>query len=380
MSLKLFGFGGDITKVREDIEVNIDLLKSEKIQLALIKKLQYIIDSISEEKKKEYDIYEINTEAYTPFLVNLFFDRLFIPFMVQTSKTPFEINLFSTITLDLLWCLENYDSFEDIYNLALTKRFFLDFNREGDSLRTKLKLFRSDKEKLKEFYLNYSPIKESSDKKYDFYFAITLRQTSVQKIAAFLGYHQSKFEGDFNSFLEYLLIDYSDILPKKTITTVEKWLASLQTKEQESLPLTDKTIFENPPEGYHRIKGLWTDEEVKHFLSFLYIEEDEEHGAFLKKEELDIVMKYGLAVPPENNPTHFQLRFSSKNTRGIFYHAFYLMFSKHCSNQKDKKYIVQFIYRYFPNLGKDEKSINASLRNRVMKKNHIDFNKYLPKK
>lgn len=93
------------------------------------------------------------------------------------------------------------------------------------------------------------PLKDSKD--YDFFFALAIRQTPLQKLEALLHFQKEQFKGDFTNFLKLVLLEFESLLNPSHIVILKEW------------------IKEKPKEFISSIK--WTDGKKKiNFIKLVY--------------------------------------------------------------------------------------------------------------
>ena len=204
MNIIRLDFGNDITKVRNQLKPNIQMLKNRTFAIELLKKvggktpLNKIIDSI---------IQKITQEQ-----LNNTIDSL----IEKINGAKFEINIFLLLFIEALYAIKPK------------------IERENDKIIEKLIFIINQRAIITNDFKDISVTSSESqnEENYDYFFALMLRQMSLQNITQFLDYHSEKFEGNFHEFLKLCLLEHDNLLDTKSISVANGWLMQNANKEK----------------------------------------------------------------------------------------------------------------------------------------------------
>lgn len=248
---------------------------------------------------------------------------------------------------------------------------------------------------------------------YQLFFAFRLRQIRLEDVEDFLNEKRREFEGDFVAFFNLIIINYKNLFSEETLQMAKKWknnwgrdyiwhtdpnllkeMSSLlnpwimrdlssqkevpakkinNTKITAKEPLEKKSFlnipFSKPPSNYSVIEGKLNETQIKNFLSFLYLEDnDSQDGfSFLSEQEVIEVFKYGLAYPKqEPSKKYYSLKLNSKKTKILIGYLFGFLYRNHKPSfypPKDFKDQFAKLLKYnFDNFTEDLSSIRNSFR------------------
>ena len=211
------------------------------------------------------------------------------------------------------------------------------------------------------------------------------------------------FYGDEQSlydFLQELLsIDGNFyLLPSNFNEEIEKWVDRksdskveiiVENPEIKKSPNTEKEEIEfkkylESKKGF-KIPGKLTDEQIRHFFSFLYLEKSADKKPFLKEEEVNVIFANGLTIPQEIPETKFSLNTSLAFPKKIVEKGFHLFFTTHSYTTRDKNDFLLFFANYIKDFEKPmyfrQSMINAAgnFNGKSSPKNKIIWDNYLPK-
>jgi hypothetical protein len=123
---------------------------------------------------------------------------------------------------------------------------------------------------------------------FDLLFAAAIRQTEPKELKAFLNYHYEQYDGEFNEFVEICLMTYEQYINPVNIKVVNQWLSSKKPNKLTAL---------TPPEGFILIPiGTKTQEDIKRFFSFLYLEMNGDKKPFMNKKDVEEMLQYGFGI------------------------------------------------------------------------------------
>lgn len=213
MNRYLIGFSSDITKIRNQLFQNFDLLITEEGK----KDIQNRIENLPEEFESVFFVLAIGgaismiSSSWREEVVDLYEN-----IRANYERNPYGIH-FTLIYIPeyiLLLCHPNEKHHKRLLEL-------------GNEIR-KNELIGVDEPSLSEFKIE-TPIGQDN-RNFPLYFAYTLRQIPVIKMAEFLDYQLTLFKGNFKSFLESILIEYDEenFFLGKTKRVVNRWLEQNQ--------------------------------------------------------------------------------------------------------------------------------------------------------
>ena len=119
-------------------------------------------------------------------------------------------------------------------------------------------------------------------------------------------------------------------------------------------------IFLPPPQDYIEIPTTLPPEKILHYFSLFYSEKNDDNVSLLLKEEVDIILKYGLSYPGEPHENQFLIRLNNKSIiRAIFYEI-----STRCGVGTND--MARFLKSWFINFNNNEiASIRAHMTNSI---------------
>ena len=140
----------------------------------------------------------------------------------------------------------------------------------------------------------------------------------------------------------------------------------------------------NSKRGY-KIPGRFTDEQIRNFFSFLYLEKSADKNPFLKEEEVNIIFANGLTIPSVSPSEKFSLNRSLKYPKKIVEKGIHLFFTMHSITTRDKSDFILFFANYIKDFEKvlySQQSLTNAANNmngKTSPKNRIVWDNYLPK-
>jgi len=211
------------------------------------------------------------------------------------------------------------------------------------------------------------------------------------------------FYGDKESFANFLqellsIAGNSYLLSASINEEIEKWIdkksdsiveIAVENPEILKSPNTEKDEIEfkkylESRKGF-KIPGKLTDEQVRHFFSFLYLEKSADKKPFLQEEEVNIIFANGLTIPKEIPETKFSLNTSLAIPQKIVEKGIHMFFTKHSYTTRDKNDFLLFFAHYIKDFEKPmysrQSMINAAgnFNGKSSPKNKIIWDNYLPK-
>lgn len=371
--LELLGFGTDVSKVRNQLLENLEVIKDPNFVEAILEKFE-------DRLKEREDLLEqfMEDEALFPIqiVIGAVFTVLFgfvgYNLLKKIAQQPFLINRVHCLAVEVLYNLENDDNGEEIgFLIKLMQR------KQQSFLSEAVQLLKEKGEKAGvEHYFQFLKEEPQEDPNYDRFFAYTLRQTTAIQVPNFLKEKQANYQGNFLEFLDIILIDFESIISSKSLKVAKRWLEeerkaikALENGQKNGNSLKEKTAaWIEVPNGYYQIKGRLDPIQLRRFFAFLHIENNGslDDKPFLLKEEVEGLLKYGLSYPlkePEEKP--FSLRLNSYKSLSIVYYAFYQLYIRHrpviCGNDY-KTHFAYFLKHNFDNFDIPIESIRSSIR------------------
>lgn len=371
--LELLGFGKDISKVRNQLLENLEVVKDPNFVDAILEKFK---DRLKEREDLLEQLMEDEVLFPIQMIIGAFFTALFgamgYNFLKRIAQQPFLINRVHCLAVEVLYNLENDDNGEEIaFLIKLMQRKHQFFLSEA------VQILKEKGEKAGvEHYFQFLKEEPQEDPNFDRFFAYTLRQTTAIQVPNFLKEKQAIYPGDFLEFLDIILIDFKSIISPKSLKVVKRWLKeerkainALENGRKTGNSLKEKVEdWIEIPDSYYQIKGRLDPMQLRRFFAFLHIENNGslDDKPFLLKEEVEELLKYGLSYPlkePEEKP--FSLRLNSYKSLSIVYYAFYQLYIRHrpviCGNDY-KTHFAYFLKHHFDNFDIPIASIRSSIR------------------
>lgn len=350
--LEMLDLGYDITKLRTRIQKNLPYLSHEDSLRAFVK--------IQKDKYAEAG-YSLNQLQSFFLSVSTFLSSSIVFTSYKNlARHPYSINRFA------LFHLEKPFGWKCQQPLSKERMNYLDYlvDQRLEELRNNpnLMFFKSINVMHRE--------EDPNDPEFPFYFALTLRQTSVLKIPDFLKAKSRLFDRGYLEFLSLLLLDFDDLFVSKTKDVVKKWIQD----QKDELDYLKKTAFLPVPKGWKRIDGRLSPDEIKAAFSFLHeiAEFTQDKIGYLTEKEVFVLLECGIAFPNEDRKTRqFTLNLNRERSKRLFFYAIYRIRVLHAHDTWDaesKLEWAQFLKKRFTNFS--EMSIIAiknEVRNRMPK-------------
>ncbi len=207
----LLSFSNDITKIRDEVLSNLDILKLEVAK----KDLEERIESLSEDQQKALVVISLIGAGILAFSSDA---RKEVSELFQNLKDSFEnrpLDVHFTMILLTEFFYFSVEPNEERYQRLMDLGHVIDKNELiGKKNSQSLLLLRID-----------GPLSQEN-KNFPLYFAYTLRHMSILKMNKFLNHQRKIFEGDFIEFVQSILTDNEEeeLFIQKTKTAVERWL------------------------------------------------------------------------------------------------------------------------------------------------------------
>ena len=141
-----------------------------------------------------------------------------------------------------------------------------------------------------------------------------------------------------------------------------------------------KVVAEGP--GGTRINGVLSDDEIRGFLSFLYLETSSNGKPFITKEVFDIVFANGLVIPDVPLKEKYKINYSLSSPRNQIDYAIHLLMRIHKGGKKAPylKFFGSYFEQYSDALVSPRKleMLASNITGVKSTRCKIDFDKYLP--
>ena len=410
MALELLGFENDITRSRIDLEDNFKILDSDKA-------IDEIFEKISQfSKSKKSDLLNTNIDGILQMkeLFKIFYQSQIAGFKTSLQEEPLRIEPIIIGGIELLFYFSNIkrkskpESEEELIEELFPRieKYFAIMEAEQ---MNKYNSFENPKDYFEQ--MDSEPLKELSPKvsNFDFWFAMTLRQTAIQRISDFLNYHSSKFESKekYSDFLEIVRLEHSRYFSNKTNLTLERILdkkPAITTLGSPTIQAEQVTVFSNSKvlnteisseEEQQTIEGFSNEEfetpkfktidiylkakpwQIRKFLSFFHTEKNgSSYSYFIESKAIEHLKKYGITVPESPLKNRFTLYTGSdKRSLKLALTMFYKFYAKHKKDRNQKKLFVQFLKHTFTNFDNftDEENPNNFLRAYPIPTQNLNF-------
>ncbi len=219
MNHYLFSFTHDITKIREEILPNLDLLQHKEVQ----KEIEERIGNLTPEMQQVVLIMFLGTTLLA-CLPNggETISKLFLNVKNRLKNKPFVVHSGLVVLVESLLFFEQPNEKQHHFVQKLWQEIKRDeLFSEGDD----------------QSFFEAIEATDQQSKNFPLYFAFTLRQIPILKMDDFLDYQLPLYEGDFKAFLENILIEFEEhegqsLFKKKTRKAVKKWLKKNQFKKE----------------------------------------------------------------------------------------------------------------------------------------------------
>ena len=133
-----------------------------------------------------------------------------------------------------------------------------------------------------------------------------------------------------------------------------------------------------------KLKGHFSDDEIRHYFSFLYLEKGADKLPFLKEDVVKKIFANGLLIPQEPLVEKFELHRDPRIPKAIVDFAIHKLMIKNSYTSRDKNDYLIFMGNYIKNYegvlisSKKLISIGKNISGEKPSKCNINWNKYLP--
>lgn len=135
-----------------------------------------------------------------------------------------------------------------------------------------------------------------------------------------------------------------------------------------------------------KIKGHFTDDEIRHYFSFLYLEKGADKQPFLSEEAVKQIFANGLLIPQEPLLEKFELHCDPRKPKAIVDFAIHKLMIKNSFTSRDKNDYLVFMGSHIKNFEsalhsiKKLVSIAKNISGEKPSRCSINWNKYLPER
>jgi hypothetical protein len=162
-------------------------------------------------------------------------------------------------------------------------------------------------------------------------------------------------------------------------------------EKNEVIDTANTTELKNDDEFYntkrnYKIPGNFTDDEIRHYFSFLYLEKGADKQPFLNEDAVKLIFENGLIIPEQPLIEKFKLHRDPRIPKSNVDFAIHKLISKNSLTARDKNDYLIFMGSYIENydgaLESSRKlvSIGKNISGEKPSKCNIAWNKYLPER
>ncbi len=218
-------WGTDITKVRTNIISNTELTKNKFLVSNYLANI--IGKNLDEQAKKELAKKIQNKITIVPNDKFIELTKL----IEELKDKNYCVNLLFALIAESLYSIKsNSGEAQRIFDIIVQRSIAMGMAPDASNIN--------------DIDTSWIQNDESQDSPhFDYIFALTLRQTSLQNINDFLNFQRKEYNGDFKIFLEICLKEYESLFNPKTVEIVTKWLASSITISNEQAPKNEKELI-----------------------------------------------------------------------------------------------------------------------------------------
>lgn len=183
-------------------------------------------------------------------------------------------------------------------------------------------------------------------KDFSFLFALKLRQyqDNLAALDSFLYYQlKANFKGNvkvFMNFLNSILIQYAEILGSIFEKKINLWETNYHPAGV--IDINEEWFWEND-ESWDIVELYITNDQVRAFFSFLYLERNDKGQPYLEKPDVEKLFRFGFKIPPVPLTRKFKLNLTSKSRKSIFEQCVYTFYNKYAGSQKNKVAFLKFL-------------------------------------
>ena len=160
----------------------------------------------------------------------------------------------------------------------------------------------------------------------------------------------------------------------------------VETPEKEIIDQVKKDEEFYATKRNFKIPGHFTDDEIRHYFSFLYLEKGADKQPFLSEEAVRKIFEHGLLIPQEPLLEKFELHRDPRIPKVIVDFAIHKLMTKNSRTTRDKNdYLIfmgNYIKNYEPALHSSKKLINIArnISGEKTSKSSINWNNYFPER
>lgn len=198
-------------------------------------------------------------------------------------------------------------------------------------------------------------LSKNNQQEFAFLFMLKLNQykDNLARLDDFLYYQiKSNFEArlsDFMSFIISIQIQFPLFADPGINRKIELWKENFDPSVLKRTRLD--YLFETPDSWETVDLGL-TDEQVRAFFSFLYLEKNNRGLPFLEKEKTEKLLRFGFMIPPMPLPEKFKLNLTPQCRKSMIEKSFYLFYERYSNNLKTKQQFLKFLAYNFVDFSK----------------------------
>jgi len=177
-----------------------------------------------------------------------------------------------------------------------------------------------------------------------FLFALKLRQFRENLIGLdpFLSYQvKTNFQADIKAFMYFL---------QRVYVAHDQLFGAASQKFKETIDLWEKKYNQEQSDtqlqkdlNWTRIEVSLTNDQVRAYFSFLYLEKNNLGIPYLEKADVEKLLAFGFKVPPQPLPKKLQLNLTPQHRKSILEICVYILFDKYAINLKNKLPFLQFL-------------------------------------
>lgn len=211
-------------------------------------------------------------------------------------------------------------------------------------------------------------------------FAFKLRQyrDNLTGLNSFLSHQIKANFGDdikaFTNFIQLIFIAHEPLLgakSQKIKDTIDLWAKNYDPKA------SNDPLFGNI-KNWSKIKVALTDDQVRAYFSFLYLEKNNLGLPYLEKTDTEKLLEFGFKVPPQPLPEKFRLNVTGQHKKSIMEICVNLLFDKFSLNLKNKLPFLKFLAFQFEDFEnyqspEDFKSWSGNLTSKKLKVEMLPF-------
>jgi hypothetical protein len=158
---------------------------------------------------------------------------------------------------------------------------------------------------------------------------------------------------------------------QKIKDTIDLWAKNYDPK------VSNDPLFGNI-KNWSKIEVALTDDQVRAYFSFLYLEKNNLGLPYLEKTDTEKLLEFGFKVPPQPLPEKFRLNVTGQHKKSIMEICVNLLFDKFSHNLKNKLPFLKFLAFQFEDFNKyqspeDFRSWSGNLTSKKLKVEMLPF-------